>query len=170
MRAEKGKEPFTSFILRTEEIRSRVDPVKKKSRKSKLTRARCEKIVEGVLKGNYITTVCKSVGISTSTYNNWKKKGEQGIEPYATFYERVTEAEAQAEMDILDVIYTNAIDGGNWLSSAWILERKYPHRFGKREQMALQTDNDFKLEISTAKSPYELGEEEKRLLKEDEED
>ena len=138
--------------------------------KTKLTRARCEKICEGVLKGNYISTVCKSVGISTSTYRNWKKRGELGEEPYATFLEKVTECEAQAEMDILSVIYTSAIDQGNWLSSAWILERKYPNRFGKREQMALQTDNDFKLEISTAKSPYELGEEEKKLLEEDRKD
>lgn len=136
----------------------------------KLTRVVCDKIVEGVLKGNYITTVCQSVGIHKTTFYAWKKKGEQGLEPYKEFYDRVTEAEAQAEMDILNVIYTNAIDQGNWVSSAWILERKYPNRFGKREQMALQTDNDFKLEISTAKSPYELGEEEKKLLEEDRKD
>ena len=136
----------------------------------KLNKTVCDKICEGVLKGNYITTVCKSVGISPKTYYYWKKKGEQGIEPYKTFYERVTEAEAQAEMDILNVIYTNAIDQGNWLSSAWILERKYPNRFGKREQMALATDNNFELKISSAKSPYELGEEEKKLLEEDRKD
>ena len=136
----------------------------------KLTRVVCDKICEGVLKGNYITTVCKSVGIHPQTYYSWKKKGEQGLEPYKEFYERVTECEAQAEMDILNVIYTNAIDQGNWLSSAWILERKYPNRFGKREQMALATDNNFELKISSAKSPYELGEEEKKLLEEDRKD
>ena len=144
--------------------------IKGETHPQKLTRTVCDKVVEGVLKGNYITTVCRSVGIHKSTFYAWKRKGEKGLEPYKTFYDRVTEAEAKAEMDILNVIYTNAVDEGNWLSSAWILERKYPNRFGKREQMALQTDNDFKLEISTAKSPYELGEEEKRLLKEDEED
>ena len=138
--------------------------------KCKLTKERCDKICEGVLKGNYITTVCKSVGIQPQTYYGWKKKGEQGIEPYKTFYERVTECEAQAEMDILNVIYTSAIDQGNWLSSAWILERKYPNRFGKREQMALATDNNFELKISSAKSPYELGEKERKLLEEDEKD
>lgn len=135
----------------------------------KLTKAICDKIIDGMLKGNYVTTVCQSVGIHRSTYYAWKKKGEKGIEPYKTFYDRVMEAEAKAEMDILNVIYTSAIDQGNWVSSAWILERKYPNRFGKREQMALQTDNEFELKISSAKSPYELGEEEKKLLKEDEE-
>lgn len=136
----------------------------------KLNRTICDKIVEGVLKGNYVATVCQSVGINRSTYYAWKKKGEQGLEPYKQFYERVTEAEAQAEMDILNVIYTNAIDQGNWVSSAWILERKYPNRFGKREQMALATDNNFELKISSAKSPYELGEKERKLLEEDEKD
>lgn len=143
---------------------------KRNAHPQKLNRTVCDKIVEGVLKGNYVSTVCQSVGINRSTYYDWKKKGKQGIEPYKQFYDRVTEAEAQAEMDILNVIYTNAIDEGNWVSSAWILERKYPDRFGKREQMALATDNDFKLEISTAKSPYELGEEEKKLLEEDRKD
>ena len=136
----------------------------------KLNKTVCDKICEGVLKGNYITTVCRSVGIHPQTYYVWKKKGKQGIEPYKEFYDRVTECEAQAEMDILNVIYTNAIDQGNWLSSAWILERKYPNRFGKREQMALATDNNFELKISSAKSPYELGEKERKLLEEDEKD
>ena len=79
------------------------------------------------------------------------------------------EAEAIGEMLHLEIIHDNALSG-NWLSSAWLLERKYPQRFGKREQMALQTDNDFKLEISTAKSPYEMGLEEKKLLEEDRKD
>ena len=46
----------------------------------------------------------------------------------------------------------------------------YPIRVGKRERMELQTDNDFKLEITTAKSPYEMGLDEKKLLEEDRKD
>lgn len=136
---------------------------------SKLTKEVCDIICEGLRKGNYITTCCRACGISVPTYYIWKKKGEEGIEPYATFLENVEEAEAEGEMIHVEIIHDTALSG-NWLSSAWLLERKYPQRFGKREQMALQTDNDFKLEISTAKSPYEMGIEEKRLLKEDEED
>lgn len=132
----------------------------------KLTKQVCEAICDGLRKGNYITTCCRAVGISIPTYYYWKKKGEQGLEPYKTFLEKVDEAEANGEMLHLEIIHDNALTG-NWLSSAWLLERKYPDRFGKREKMALQTDNDFKLEISTAKSPYEMGLEEKKLLEED---
>lgn len=135
----------------------------------KLNKRVCETICEGLRKGNYVTTCCRAVGISQRTYYNWKKKGEEGEEPYATFLQKVDEAEAEGEMAMMEIIHDNAVSG-NWLSSAWVLERKYPNRFGKRERMELQTDNDFKLEITTAKSPYEMGLDEKKLLEEDQKD
>ena len=136
---------------------------------SKLTKRVCETICDGLKKGNYVTTCCQAVGIDNKTFYNWKKRGEKGEEPYKTFLEKVNESEAIGEMIHLEIIHDTAVSG-NWLSSAWLLERKYPQRFGKRERMELQTDNDFKLEISTAKSPYEMGLEEKRLLEEDRKD
>ena len=80
----------------------------------KLNKKVCETICEGLRKGNYVSTCCRAVGINKSTYYNWKKKGEEGIEPYATFLQKV--------------------------------------------------------EITTAKSPYEMGLEEKKLLEEDRKD
>ena len=136
---------------------------------SKLTKELCNRICDGLRKGNYVTTCCRANGISAATFYNWKRWGEEGKEPYATFLDKVEEAEAEGEMLHVEVIHDQSLSG-NWLSSAWLLERKYPQRFGKREQMALQTDNDFKLEISTAKSPYEMGLDEKKLLEEDRRD
>lgn len=133
----------------------------------KLNKEVCDNICENLRRGNYITTACRASGITTNTYYRWKKRGEKGEEPFKTFLERTDKAESEGELACMEVIYNSATEQGNWLSAAWILERKYPQRFGKREQMALQTDNDFKLEISTAKSPYEMGLEEKKLLKED---
>lgn len=169
-KAEKGIEPFKSFIERAEKIREEVPTNTTTRSNSKLTKELCDTICENIRRGNYISTSCRAVGISTSTYSRWKKKGKQGIEPYKTFLERTDEAEAKGEMACLEVIYNNAIENGNWLSSAWILERKYPNRYGKRERVDLQTDNDFKLEISTARSPYQMGAEEKKLLEEDRKD
>lgn len=166
-KAEDGIEPFKSFIDRAEKIREEVPT--KMPRRTKLTKELCDEICRYIEMGNYIDRSCEAVGINPSTFYTWKKKGKRGIEPYATFLKRVEKVEAKAEMKHLGIIHDVA-EGGNWLASAWILERKYPNRFGKREQMALATDNDFKLEISTAKSPYEMGLEEKRLLEEDRKD
>lgn len=132
----------------------------------KLTKTRCEFICENLRRGNYITTCCRAVGIHPSTFNEWKKKGEKGIEPYATFLERVTQAEAEGELKAMKVI-DEVADSGNWLASAWKLERKYPQRFGKRERMEIGSDEDFKIEISSKKSPYKMAEEERKLLEED---
>jgi len=165
-RAEDGVEPYKSFIERTEKIREEVPT--DISHRTKLTKELCDEICKYIGMGNYIERCCEAVGISPSTYYTWKRKGEKGIEPYKTFLERVKREEAKAEMLHVEIIHDVALSG-NWLSSAWLLERKYPQRFGKREQMALASDNDFKLEITTAKSPYEMGLEEKKLLKEDEE-
>ena len=169
-KAEDGIEPFKSFIERTEKIREEIPVTISNRQKSKLTQELCDVICENLRRGNYLTTSCRASGISTSTYYSWKKKGEKGEEPYATFLRKTDEAEAEGEMACLEVIYNSAIENGNWLSGAWILERKYPNRYGKRERVDLQTDNDFKLEISTARSPYEMGADEKKLLKADRED
>ena len=166
-KAEEGIEPFKSFIDRVEEICENVP--RKANPNTKLTKELCDEICSYIEMGNYISRCCEAVGISNSTYRNWKKKGEKGIEPYASFLKRVQKVEAKAEMVHTGIIHDVA-EGGNWLASAWLLERKYPNRFGKREQMALQTDNEFELKISTAKSPYEMGLEEKKLLEEDRKD
>lgn len=168
-KAKKGAEPFKSFIERAEKIRSEVPTNIPKSNNSKLTKELCDEICSYIEMGNYITRCCEAVGISTATYYGWKKKGEKGIEPYATFLKKVKKVEAKAEIVHTGIIHDVA-ETGNWLASAWLLERKYPNRFGKREQMALNTDKEFKLEISSAKSPYEMGLEEKKLLEEDRKD
>lgn len=135
-------------------------------RPTKLTKKRCEFICEGLKKGNYITTCCRAVGISDATYRLWKRKGKQGIEPYATFLQKTDEAEAIGEMRALEIIDDSATSG-NWLASAWKLERKYPQKFGKKERVDISTDNDFKIEIEAKKSPYEMSADEKKLLEED---
>ena len=134
--------------------------------KSKLTKDRCDFICENLRRGNYISTCCKAVGISRSTFALWKRKGKQGIEPYKTFLERVEQAEADGELRSMEII-DEVASGGNWLASAWKLERKYPQRFGKRERMDIGSDDDFKIEIKSKKSPYKMAEDERKLLEED---
>ena len=138
-------------------------------RQTKLTKELCDEICELVAKGNYIERVCNAVGITSSTYNMWKKRGKKGEEPYASFYERVTQSEAKGEIKHFGII-DDLAESGNWLCSAWILERKYPQRYGKRENLNLNTDKDFKIEIASVESPHLMGYEEKKLLEKDQED
>mgnify|MGYP002626333149 CR=1 FL=1 len=135
--------------------------------KSKLTKTRCEFICANLRKGNYLTTCARACGVSVSTLNNWKKRGRKGEEPYKTFLEKVDEAEAEGELRSMGII-DDVASTGNWLASAWKLERKYPQRFGKKERMEIGSDEDFKIEIQSKKSPYKMASDERKLLDSDE--
>ena len=71
-----------------------------------------DQIVAAVLAGNYVSTASAAAGIHRATYYSWMKRGEQasdaranaeplGVddEGFADFYDRVSQATAQAEMD-----------------------------------------------------------------------
>lgn len=133
----------------------------------KLTKARCEFICENLRKGNYLSTTAKACGINSSTLSQWIRRGKKGEEPYATFYKRVEQAEAEGELRSMAII-DDVASTGNWLASAWKLERKYPQRFGKKDRVELGGDEDIKIEIQSKKSPYKMATDERKLLEEDE--
>lgn len=86
--------------------------------------------------GNYIATVCKYLDIDESTWYRWMQKGQRQKEGlFYEFYKDIKKAEAAAEMRAV----TGIVAAGkvSWQALAWYLERKYPKRWGKREQIDL---------------------------------
>lgn len=99
------------------------------------------------------TTACELAGISEATYYGWMSAGEEGLEPYASFYEAVTRARARGEECMVDVVHLATLEKrdaeGNptgmvdWKAAAWLLERRFPERYGaavtvrKAEEKAL---------------------------------
>jgi hypothetical protein len=57
--------------------------------------------------------------------------------PFVVFKWQTEKAEAAAEVRILQNINTAAQDG-NWQAGAWVLERKRPERWGRRERISLE--------------------------------
>jgi transposase-like protein len=109
--------------------------------KLKLTPELIEKMIPAIEIGNYIETVCQAHGIDKSTYYKWIKKGEKaksGI--YRHFFHSVRNAEARAEARLIEewreklqVSPTNYKD---------FLERRYPERWGKKDIIKHQGDNE----------------------------
>lgn len=90
---------------------------------------------------------CAAAGIGYSTYRNWMIRGEDEIErvsanpkatvrkneqKYVDFVEAIKEAEAKGMRNNLAMI-TKASKEGAWQASAWILERRYPAEFGRKD-------------------------------------
>ena len=104
-------------------------------RPSKLTPAVHDIIVQALASGCYRETAATCAGIAVSTFYNWMERGEADIEhgkktPYMELVEAINKAEAQAELDALEMIRKAAPK--NWNAAAWMLERKNPAKWGRR--------------------------------------
>jgi len=99
-------------------------------RKTKLTPELSEKIANYISTGNYDCVVCGLVGIHVSTYYRWLSMGEKAKKgQYKEFYDAIKKAEAAREMKWIRDIDADT----SWQSKAWLLERRYPERWGKKE-------------------------------------
>lgn len=100
-------------------------------RPTSLTPERQEKILNALRAGNYRVAACKWADVDISTFVRWMKRGSQGEEPFAQFAAQVKQAEAHAEASLVATIRKAASD--TWQAAAWLLERKYTTRWGRRD-------------------------------------
>jgi transposase len=113
---------------------------------TKLTPERMNAIVTMLEAGGYIEEACEAVGIGRSTYYSWLSRGQEesdrinaGMEPnpketpFLEFLNTVSKANAEGIMGhVLNI--DRAAKDGTWQASAWILERKQPHKWGRRDR------------------------------------
>jgi transposase len=72
----------------------------------------------------------QAVGVDPSTFDLWLQKGRNGVQPYRDFSERVARARAESEAGLVARIASVA-GKGSWQAAAWLLERRFPERWGK---------------------------------------
>jgi transposase len=111
-------------------------------RKTILTKELIHKFERLLSAGNYVVTTCGTLGVSQSAYYDWLKKGEtakNGL--YAEFENAVKRAEHIAEAKwMYEISQDNA-----WQSKAWLMERRYPERWGRKDNLALAHSGDLKV-------------------------
>jgi hypothetical protein len=108
-------------------------------------------ICDNIVLGMPYRQACAGAGISYSAYRNWIIRGEEEIarveanpkatvrkdeEIYVKLVNDIKEAEARGMRNNLAMI-TKASKEGAWQASAWILERRYPHEFGRKEAIEM---------------------------------
>lgn len=106
-------------------------------RKTKLTPElikNAEKLLKG---GNYVNTVCEFLGIAERTWYNWYNEGEKGEQEgknniKVQFFQSVRKCEAEAEIRLLTDLQKIAESKEDPKPIMWMLERKYPDRWGKQ--------------------------------------
>jgi transposase-like protein len=101
--------------------------------------------------GTSIEDACTECGISDSTFHKWKQRAlEKKERKYLQFLQAVDKAKVQSKLKCLITMDkqangANAVykDGklvkpaieADWRAAAWLLERRFPQEFGKRDQV-----------------------------------
>lgn len=91
-------------------------------------------VLASLANGNYISTACAAAGITERTFRNWRDKAESddpAAQPYREFLDLCNEARALGETE--NVATIKAAAATNWTAAAWLLERQYPERWGRRD-------------------------------------
>ena len=118
---------------------------KRRGQPTKLTAEVQARICAAIAAGSYLEPAAAFAGICEATLHNWLARGEREPGPYRDFLEAVKKAEAEIELhcvkQIREAIRTQ------WTAAAWLLERKYPGRWGRRQEIELgpKTQETFSL-------------------------
>jgi transposase len=88
-------------------------------------------ICDALNAGGFLETAITFAGVPKSTFYDWMKKGakdKSGV--YKEFSDAIKRATATAETRYLALIGTASKN--QWQAAAWILERRWPHKFARR--------------------------------------
>jgi abortive infection bacteriophage resistance protein len=103
------------------------------ARPSKLTPDITQLIGENVALGLPYVLAASFAGITYQTFNDWMKKGKNSRSgEYSKFYEHIEKCNAYGAMKCLERL-NKAAEAGDTRICMWILERRFPEDFGRRE-------------------------------------
>ena len=108
-----------------------------------------DRFINAIKAGNYANVAAQYAGIHVATYHRYMQLGaEQTRGIYHDFREAVKEAEAEAEARAVANVQL-AAQQGQWTASAWMLERKHPERWGRRERREITGADGAPIEIAS---------------------
>lgn len=125
----------------------------------KITQEIMGRIVAAMKCGAYPETAAAFAGVSKSQLQAWLTHGANNPESdEGKFHFVFSKVMAQVEKDLNETIRRAAMK--DWKAAAWLLERKHPERYGKRQVIQIGTGVDHSTELDLAN----LNDEELALL------
>jgi len=111
-------------------------------RKSKLTEELTEVFCENIELGLSYNLSCQAAGISFQSFDNWMKAGAAGKDKkFCDFYDKVRASEALCAKNCLQRI-REAAERGNTNNDMWLLERRYPADYGRKENIHMKSQTE----------------------------
>lgn len=91
------------------------------------------RLFDELIAGNYRETAARLAGITDRAIRNWMQKAEDGDPRYEAIANVVRVAEAHAESAAVRNVRAAGKDGRFWAAEMTYLERRYPDRWGRRQ-------------------------------------
>lgn len=108
--------------------------------------------------GLFITEACALVGVSRQSVYKLLRQGNKDIEneidsPEAKFTDKLKRAMANFEQKALARMEAAGGVPAFWAANAWLLERKFPQRYGRRDRVALEHSGQMGLGVANVDKP-----------------
>jgi len=126
------------------------------------------KVLDGIKAGMSYEGACGVARVTYNTFLNWRKRGEvETAGKYFKFFQELQHAEAIAEAEQLKKIKKDP----DTKYACWILERRFPERWGRRDQLKQEisgpNNEPIKQEVKAEISSAELLKKYKHLWEDD---
>ena len=127
-------------------------PTHRDERRSKLTPEVIAQMTALVRAGLSKDRAADGVGVAHSTLYRWLQLADTGVGGTASAQARVLRdslkrAEAEFVSQQLAVVQAAADSGKAWQASAWMLERRFPEEYGRRDGMAVGLHSDVQVRV-----------------------
>jgi hypothetical protein len=99
----------------------------RRGRPTKVTRALTKRICALLGKGSTIKSACILLDVGERSYHEWMERGENGEEPFASFFSAATRAREQHQAKLIGVVMEAAHKDAR--HAEWLLERQFPSEF-----------------------------------------
>lgn len=119
--------------------------------KTKLNPTIKKQIGDNITLGMPLKFAAEAAGISEATFYNWMNRGESESKgQFFEFHEYIKECQSKAVQLHLKLITKAATDGA-WQASAWILERRHPEEFGRKDKVNLDANLNHSGQVDVCK-------------------
>jgi len=116
------------------------------ARPTKMTPNITKKIGDNIALGLSYSFAAEAAGITYPTFNLWYKEGKtEKSGKYHQFYQCIQKCNADAAKKLLERL-NEAAEAGDSRISMWILERRFPEDFGRREYRKMNVISENKNE------------------------
>ena len=122
--------------------------------KPKLTPEIQKEIGNNITLGMPLKFAAEAAGITEATFYNWMNVGGKSTKgKFFEFFEYIKECQSKAVQLHLKLI-TKAATEGSWQASAWILERRHPEEFGRKERIDMKAEHSGQIVVNLVRKSF----------------